>query len=299
MEENKNRIFDTFIIGVQKAGTTYLKYLLSQHPGITTHSTTEFSYYHDPLYHGKIGVQGFLKEHFKENIFLCDKKVLGKNVGLFTSQVALKRLIDDNKGVKIIIVLREPIARVFSAYNFCFSRGVEKNNNFSRAIREENRYKNDAFRQRNCNYVDASLYSKQLDRIFNIVGKENIRIINFSDLKNEPNEVSKNIFKFMGLKSHTISLRKSKKVVNGGVVARFPKLNSIFIIKNSWVNKLWKKLPSEFRSKFLAKFGKLNSINKSTKNTISNADRTYLIEVFKADLKNLKSKYDIDFSLKS
>ena len=47
---------------------------------------------------------------------------LAKNVGVFSSVSALKRLKKHNPEINIIIVLRHPIDRVISAYHYCLSR---------------------------------------------------------------------------------------------------------------------------------------------------------------------------------
>lgn len=293
--ETEDLIFNTFIIGVQKAGTSYLKDMLSQHPEIETHHSQEFMGFLDPVYKDEAALQKSIKQAFNKDQLSSKKHILGKSVGVFVSQVALKRLFLHNKNVKLIVVLRNPIDRVFSAYNYCLSRGLEKNKSFPDAIRERNRYPNDVMRSRNCNYINTSMYYLHIDLISEFVKKERIMLINFEDLKNNPNKICADVFKFMGL-PHDNVLLETRKVVNAGVKARFPKLNSIFKIKNTWINKLWKKLPPDFRSKALNNFWKLNTIKKTKRDSISSSDSLYLKEVFREGLEKLKSKYGIHFN---
>ena len=287
--------FNTFIIGVQKAGTSYLKDILSQHPEIETHQANEFMSFLDPVYKDEAALQKSIKQGFNKDQLSSKKHILGKSVGVFVSEVALKRLFSHNKNVKLIVVLRNPIDRVFSAYNYCLSRGLEKNNSFTDAIREKNRYPNDIIRNRSCNYINTSMYYLHIDLISEFVKKERIMLIHFKDLKNNPNKICQDVFKFMGLPADNILLETSK-VVNAGVTARFPKLNSIFKIKNTWINKLWKKLPPDFRSKALNNFWKLNTKKKINRDSISSYDSLYLKEEFRESLEKLKSKYGIDFN---
>lgn len=286
--------FDTFIIGVQKAGTSYLKEILGEHPCIQSQSSHEFSYFHDPLYKGKSSFQDWMKQHFQISNKPKKTKLLGKNVGVFNSSLALERLIENNEKVKIIIVLREPISRVVSAYNYCRSRGIEKNNNFSEAIREKDRYTNDPYRRRNCNYIDTSLYSKHLNRIYSVIDERRIMLINFSELKKDPSKVCQQVFDFMGLEPFNIG-QKIDQIVNKGAQARFPILNSVFLIKNTLFNKLWKKVPPNLRYSFKSNFNKLNTRSKPIKQTISTEDYKYLERVFKVELELLHSKYKINF----
>jgi hypothetical protein len=157
--ENEGLKFNTFIIGVQKAGTSYLKDILSQHPEIETHHSNELMSFLDPVYKDEAALQKSIKQAFNKDQLSSKKHILGKSVGVFVSQVALKRLFSHNKNVKLIVVLRNPIDRVFSGYNYCLSRGLEKNKSFTDAIRERNRYPNDIIRNRNCNYINTSMYS--------------------------------------------------------------------------------------------------------------------------------------------
>ena len=293
--ETEDLIFNTFIIGVQKAGTSYLKDILSQHPEIETHHSQEFMGFLDPVYKDEAALQKSIKQAFNKDQLSSKKHILGKSVGVFATQVALKRLFSHNKNVKLIVVLRNPIDRVFSAYNYCLSRGLEKNKSFPDAIRERNRYPNDVMRSRNCNYINTSMYYLHIDLISEFVKKERIMLINFEDLKNNPNKICADVFKFMGL-PHDNVLLETRKVVNAGVKARFPKLNSIFKIKNTWINKLWKKLPPDFRSKALNNFWKLNTIKKTKRDSISSTDSLYLKEVFREGLEKLKSKYAVHFN---
>ena len=139
------------------------------------------------------------------------------------------------------------------------------------------------------------MYSLHLDLISEFVKKERIMLINFEDLKNNLSRICKDAFNFMGL-PHDKILLETSKVLNAGVNARFPKLNSIFKIKNTWINKLWKKLPPDFRSRALNNFWKLNTIKKTNRDSISSSDRVYLKEVFREGLEKLKSKYAVHFN---
>lgn len=287
--------FDSFIIGVQKAGTSYLKHLLSQHTEVLSHDTNEFSYYHDPFYKGKEGLKAFMLEHFDKEKVNEKKHVLGKNVGVFNSSTAIERLKKDIPDVKIIVVLREPISRVFSAYNYCYSRGIEKNKDFSKAIRETKRYPNDSFRARNCNYTDTSMYTKYLDRIYSLFSPDNILLINYDDLKEKPQEVCSKVFKFMCLEEYSVSV-KANVVVNKGVEAKLPVINRLFLIKDTFANRLWKKLPSRFRHKVFQSVIKLNSKNSIVKKEMSEQDRIYLKNLFQKELVDLEKKYGIKFT---
>ena len=284
---------DAFIIGVQKAGTTYLKYLLSQHPDIDAQYTQEFSFFHEPHYSSKKNINSWIKEHFGNNLNTNNHK-LAKNVGVFSSVSALKRIKIHNPEIKIIIVLRHPVDRVISAYYYCLSRGLELNKNFSKAIRENNRYEDDQVRYRSCNYIDLSNYSKHLKNIYKIFKKENVIVINFEMLKSNPKSSVSTIFKFMGLKSRGVKIHVDK-VVNKGKTAQNPFLNRYRLIKNTLLNRLWKKIPVKIRVKIMNFLLNLNYKSKNDKINISKTDQAFLEKTFQGELDNLKKNFDINF----
>jgi len=283
--------FDAFIIGVQKAGTSSLKDLLSQHSNIVTHYTHEFCYFNDENYNTD-DYPVWIKEHFGEKSQNNKEVILGKNVDLFVSKKALQRLKSNNPDIKIIICLRDPIKRIISAYDYLFYRGVESEKDFSKAIRLENRSINNPHKFRSLNYLDTSSYCKNLDVVHSIFDSDKILILKFEDLISDPQLILKQVFDFLNIEPQKIDTSKKS---NQGKTAISPTLNRIFHSKNIFLKKIWKSISPENRTKLKNSFLRLNSRKKSKKTELSLNDAKYLRTKLKQDKELLKSKYGISF----
>jgi hypothetical protein len=188
------------------------------------------------------------------------------------------------KDVKIIIVLRNPIAKIISHYKFYLGKGFEKNS-FPKALSlEEDRiakgfnpffhYKNQGFY-----YEAVKAY---------IEAFTNVHICFNEELKSNPQKFLAEIFSFLGVKNYDI---KSKNVVfNKSYVPRSVLAHKIYNFINvhfAFIRQLipfvnWKKIKKHIRN--------INSNNsfKINPNEINELKNIYLDDVLK--LKSLINK---------
>jgi hypothetical protein len=121
---------DFFIVGAPKAGTTALHAFLDLHPQVCMSADKEPNYFShreiasQQLYYSKTNVES---ETDYLALFQCNENVLATGEAsvsyLFYPEVA-KRIYDFNPKAKIIISLREPVARAFSHYQMDYSLGL-------------------------------------------------------------------------------------------------------------------------------------------------------------------------------
>ncbi len=158
-------------IGAQKAGTTPLYFLLQQHPDIFLHPQKE-THFFSRLYHNA-------SAHFYEwSVFAGyrGQRAVGEISPEYMRTPGVARAIRAALGrVKIIICLREPLARAFSHYLHCL-RSAEDNRSFFDACREDARLplwsdsKDDLARA----YVRGSWYPYQIEEWRREFGAENL-----------------------------------------------------------------------------------------------------------------------------
>jgi hypothetical protein len=122
-----------FIVGAQKAGTTSLHDYLSEHPQIQSGLLKEVRYYSvDNNYaKGNRWYHSFFP-------YAGNKKSLDATPEYLYYPYVAQRLYDYNPNAKIIIVLRNPIDRAYSAWNMYRQFGEEKssfNSNFLDALK--------------------------------------------------------------------------------------------------------------------------------------------------------------------
>ena len=114
-----------FIIGEQKCGTTSLFQLLIRNPNILPASIKECHYFntdkiiHDKNYHNYHGL-------YRQLAYKKYKYQLDASADYLTDENSAEYTYTYNPGAKIIIMLRNPVARFISAYNFYFSNIVKE-----------------------------------------------------------------------------------------------------------------------------------------------------------------------------
>lgn len=178
------RKIDVMIIGAQKAGTTYLKNILSRHTEISTHIQTEFSYFRDEKEYEKdyttLYRKSFRKHKSKAKI------ILAKNAGIYDSRKAIERLQKHNPDCKIIFLMREPVSRAVSSYNMeVFNGWLQTDFEELRTIIENNK-QDDVLYQL---FINLGLYIKHIRVLKEYFPEENIKYFLFENLQNNPQEI--------------------------------------------------------------------------------------------------------------
>lgn len=113
-----------FIVGAQRCGTTYLYRLLEQHPEIAMARPLR----PEPKYFLVGGSPDHTPEHYEETYFAHagDRQVRGeKSAGYLESPEAAARIHEWYPGTRIVVAVREPIARAISNYRFSVENGLE------------------------------------------------------------------------------------------------------------------------------------------------------------------------------
>jgi hypothetical protein len=200
-------------IGTSRSYTTWIYSCLREHPSIFMPKKKELHFFDCDRNFNK-GVSYY-------NSFFIDRKnelIQGE----FTPRYilykdALLRIKKFYHHVKIIISLRNPLERAYSQYNFFkYNKKKEPENNFESAL--NGFWKHD--------YLEKSLYYKQLINVFQIFSKENIHIILTDDIKINPKKVIMDLYLFLGVEKSFVPSCIRKK---------------INVSKNNFVapNKLW------------------------------------------------------------
>jgi hypothetical protein len=232
---------DLMIVGAQKAGTTSLNLYLSQHPMLITHKQTEMIYFLDDKTYS-LGYEHAYHRYFPHHE--TGKMLLAKNVGVMYSRQAMERLYKHNPQMQVVIVLRNPVDRAYSAYWFARRRGQEDLKTFEEAIEASpDRYKDKGiFRQGNCSYMDRSLYAKHLKMIFSIFPRSQVHIFLTDDMKKDIRGVCNHIFTSIGL-DQDVSL-DTKREHNRASIAR-SELLARLLGRKSFLKRTFRKILSD------------------------------------------------------
>lgn len=188
---NRGRTIKLFIAGAQKCGTTSLKHYLGEHPEIYTHPQKEFAFFYDDREFEQGHEKAFDKYFMNENN--CEN-IIAKNAGLYVKEEAIARLKNHNPDCKIVLILRDPVERTYSAYNMEYNYG---------SLQEPFDHIIDVIKNKNSEdwkfnvLIGMSIYSQHLNMILRYFQRENVRIIDYSDLKNDSIKVTQDIYRWL------------------------------------------------------------------------------------------------------
>ena len=217
---SEDRIPNAFLIGVQKAGTTTLYDWLSQHPEI--YGLNEFKdvdFFADPERSKKSKelLQKAFKDHNNEPV------ILQSFVNYLLYENALSEMYKLCPNARLIVILRNPVDRAFSAYHHFkkFNKEIKNIENALLYIPKDNiefSIKNNDF-----TYIEHGFYYKQLKKLFQIFSPEKVLILEFDDLKKQPNILLKKVYDFLEISDSFYPTLIAKNVTGQ--------------IKNQWIQK--------------------------------------------------------------
>ncbi len=257
-------LVDFVIVGAQKCGTTSLAEHLSQLSSIS------FCKEKEPHYFSKINDwQKHLDEYHK--LYKQEKnKIYGEASTTYSFcdeyPNAISNLHKYNNNMKLIYIIRDPVARIESHYNHRLRNG-KLNSSFI-----------DAIGTHPC-FIERSRYYYQLQHIYKTFPKDQVQILFFDDLIIKPHKVISQACEFLKVllpKESEIDLTP-KNVSDASL-----KLDSSIA---KWTIKLLEKMP------FSHKFARLIPIKKRAKQ----AEKILLWNTVQKDIEQLKSQMEGPF----
>lgn len=193
------------IVGAAKCGTTSLYQYLSQHPDIFMPQWKEPSFFiGDPFKPLNSVTKTAYDKLFKK---VRHETAIGESSTGYLYDKAAPQLIKNALGhIKVIIMLRDPVAMSYSLYNHQFRKEGESLKTFENALdAEESRRKNSSFKKScygwhaNYYYYQRALYHRQVKRYLDIFDQNNVFIIIFEDLTDDPLGIAQKAFSFLGV----------------------------------------------------------------------------------------------------
>ena len=178
------------IVGAQRAGTTTLYRVLSDHPAVARPTVSKGIGYFDLNYHrGSRWYTG----HFP--LAWLARRKHGPAAATFESSgyylfhpLVPERIARDLPGLRVVVMVREPVERAYSAHRHELARGFE-DQEFEQAVAlEEERLAGEveriiadptyeSFHHRHHAYLARSRYSEQVDRFIDALGHDQVYVV--------------------------------------------------------------------------------------------------------------------------
>jgi hypothetical protein len=266
------------IAGVNKAGTTSVFTYLSAHPEICASRKKETCYFL-PLRYGREIRPLYAYERFFEH---CDRQkyIVESTPGYFYGGKSLAKTIKALLGnVKIIIVFRDPVDRLFSFYKsqksmlelskgISFGEYIEKCESLGdKAIHQEfNKYSG----------VMCGFYANYLDAWLETFGAENVKTLFFDDLLSNTRTFLKGICHWLHI-DNNIYHDGSFSVENKSVDYKNRTFHRLARRLNARLEKLARKRPS-LKQEIRGIYFKLNTV--AFEETMTDGEREYLNSLY-------------------
>lgn len=186
------------IAGVQKAGTTALFDYLSEWPELSLSHVKETHFFDDDERDWQTPDYAPYHALFDP----ADGRMRGEATPIYLYWPnALERMAAYNPLMRVIVLLRDPVARAWSHWRMEYARGFE-NAPFAWCVREGRRRLLDAEpwgHHRAFSYVERGLYGEQVERLFSLFPRKQTLILTAEALRAEPAETLDEVRDFLGL----------------------------------------------------------------------------------------------------
>ena len=204
--ENMPPLVDFMIVGAQKCGTSALAHFLAQHPAIGMSSLKEPHLFDAPEYSAQWSRQD-IDERYRPYFAHCPQaSVRGEAtpIYMYLPDIAaeLKRY---NRKLKLIVMLRDPVQRAFSAYAMERARGRERLPLWLALLAEPIRRLHDRDIRRHDSaarehsYRQRGLYSRQLRNLYEHFHADSVLIVRADDLRQRHDATLRQVFRFLGV----------------------------------------------------------------------------------------------------
>jgi hypothetical protein len=206
---------DFLVIGAPKAGTTALNAALARHPGLYMSAIKEPKFFLSdgpPPTKGGPGDALTYREHVwrrAEYEALFDPAPAGTLRGESTplylyDRDAMRRIRDTLPGARLIVIVRDPVERAHSNWTHLWSAGLEPIGDFVRACAEEERRAAAGWASF-WHYIGLGLYGEQLEYLFTLFPREQVLILRYRLLVDEPLQSLDRICEFLGVETGVLT----------------------------------------------------------------------------------------------
>jgi len=206
------------IVGAQRCGTTSMYRTLSQHPAVLKAVLHKGVHYFDTGYgHDLAWYQG----HFPLRARAAAARLItGDEPLTFESSpyymfhpLAGARIAADLPGVKLLVLVRDPVERAYSAHAHEIARGFETEP-FERALDlEEERLAGEAAKiiadpgyhshsHQHHGYRARGQYAEQLERLASLAGRDRVHVVDSGTFFDNPERVYDDVLRFLCLRNH-------------------------------------------------------------------------------------------------
>jgi hypothetical protein len=202
------------VVGAQRSGTTTLFRVLNDHPDIVRPTASKGIGYFEVNYgKGWRWYRGHFPVRWLAKLRTHGHAVTYESSGYYLFHpLAAERIARDLPGVRIVVMVRDPVERAYSAHRHELRRGYETED-FEAALAleperlagEEDRIRadpaTDRYEHRHHAYLGRSRYAGQVQRFVDALGPERVHLVDADRFFSEPAAELVPLFEWLGLSS--------------------------------------------------------------------------------------------------
>lgn len=291
-KQNSDRLPDFIIIGSAKSGTTSLVSYLLQHPRIFISTPKEPCYFDENVGWSK-GLDWY-KSLFSE----AEKEhICGEASTNYTRWPQVRnvpeKIFSLLPNVKLVYVMRNPVGRAYSHYIHRWTKEVAPGRPF-----EEDFF---SYLKKDMMCIESSFYDRQIDQYLQFFPKDQLMLIVFEELVQNPQKIVSNLLQFLGITDDML-LDDTLPFENEASRFRYHIVRNEFIMeikKNAILAKVINVLPLSIKEfvydNILMKVG---IVQKQTTDyappELSDNDRKILGDMLEESISNLQNRYMVN-----
>lgn len=294
---------DFLVAGVPKAGTTALHAALSGHPALYMSPIKEPKFFltdGPPPTRGGPGDVLTYREHVwrredYEALFEAapEGALRGEATPLYLyDPEALGRIRALIPGVKLIVILRDPVERAHSNWTHLWSAGLEPVGDFVRACAEEDRRVAAGWASF-WHYTRMGLYGKQLEHLFSVFPREQVLVLRYRVLVDQPAQTLDRICGFLGVQTGVLSEIPRQNVTAHPEPTVAHRVMSVAMRAGDAAGRL---LPGEATTRLVHRIERYLQRGRRERQPLSWEQRQALLPRFADDIRRLEQVLGEDFT---
>jgi len=293
MSTKRNIRVNTLIIGAGRSGTTTLWSFMKDQEDICFSFIKEVPFFSLKAHFSK--GENYYHDFFRS----CgDAPVIASSdTYLLMDHEAISRVYAYNPEMKIIVLLREPVSRTYSSYNYSIHAGHHKAYScFMDSLEAEREIvqEPDIIRRNNLGHFYGSLYHEHLMHWAKVFPREQILLLKTSDMKDHPEKFKGELCTFLNLAPFVGDVGW----VNAAAVPKNKALEKLFTDRGSLIRRLVRNVfPRKFKQWIMRSGlpGKMHEKNRrqEASEPLSLQEKNTAKDYFRKDLELLEKDFGI------
>lgn len=289
---------DTLIIGAGRSGTTTVCKHLENHSAVCFSVIKEVHYFSiEDLYKRGTKYYHSFFPHFEGQSVSASADTY-----LLMDHLAINRIKDYNPAMKIIVLLRNPVERAYSSYNYSVNYGHhEPYAKFLDSIEHERTIEDvkNMVHRNNIGHFYGGLYYYHLKKWMDAFSKENILVLKTSEMRSDPSKFQESICHFLNIQVDGFKGMGESRL-NQNAIPKSKAFEQFLLNRDNFLRKVIRSTVPSFMKQWIIRsqlVEKVHSLNRDVQKyrPLTAQEREKASLYFREDLKNLKDEFGIEF----